>query len=907
MSAWAIILASLAYLGLLFGIAAYADRRARQGRSLISNPYAYALSLAVYCTAWTFYGSVGKASTEGLAFLPVYLGPTLMAPLWFIVLRKIIVICRSQRITSIADFIAARYGKSDFLGGLVAAIALIGVVPYISLQLKAIAFSFDILSAGNSFLERNLHGENFYQNTAFYASLILALFTILFGTRHLDPNERHEGLVAAIATESVVKLAAFLAVGIFVTYGMYAGPRDLFAQAAAHPQLSRLLTREGMPEPWDWAWITLLSMLAILLLPRQFHIAAIENTHPRHVSKAIWLFPLYLLLINLFVLPVAFGGILYFGSDSGVNADTYVLNLPLRQGQAGLALLVFIGGLSASTSMVIAATIALSIMVSNHLVLPLLLRASIGQQFYQNDLSQRIRGIRRLLILVILWLAYAYYTSIGERTSLVSIGLISFAAVAQFGPALLGGLFWKGASHAGAVAGLVGGFLVWAYTLPFPSLLESGYFDPAILREGAWGIGWLRPYALFGLEGWNHITHSAFWSLLVNVSLFAGISLYASDNALGRRQASLFVDIHRYSEEWSEPRLGKAKALLPDIQLLLHRFLGRERAEELLGIYAQRHRLNLDKMSEAGPELIGYAERLLAGAVGSASARLLISSVSQEDVPTVQEVMEVMDETRQILRYSQELERKSLELERASRKLQAANERLREMDQRKDDFITTVTHELRTPITSIRSLVSILHDNEDLPADQRQAFLRIMIGESERISRLINQVLDLEKMESGHAEWNWAQVQLDEVIHAAAKGVHPLCLERGIALRLSLPERTPPLRGDRDRLTQVLVNLLSNACKFCPEQGGKIEVGLRQEGDCLLLTVRDNGIGIAAEMLPYIFDKFTQFSDHRQGRPQGSGLGLSISQQIVRSHGGEIQVQSEPGKGADFRVRLPLA
>ncbi len=358
-----IIGASLAYLGLLFGIAHWADRRAEAGRSVVGNAYVYALSLAVYATSWTFYGSVGRAAGTGVGFLPIYLGPTLMAALWWVVLRKMIRISRRNRITSLADFVSARYGKSARLGALVTVMAVVGIVPYISLQLKAISNTFDILQAYPEIPEAaGQASPPLLSDTALYVALLLAVFTILFGTRKLDASERHEGLVAAIAFESLVKLVAFVAVGAFVTFGLFGGFGDLFGRAAAEPAIERLFTMQGNVAPGDWAWLIVLSMLAILLLPRQFQVAVVENVDERHVAKAMWLFPLYLLAINVFVLPIAFGGLLHFGSGQ-VNADTFVLALPMAEGQEALALLAFVGGLSAATGMVIVEAIALSTMV----------------------------------------------------------------------------------------------------------------------------------------------------------------------------------------------------------------------------------------------------------------------------------------------------------------------------------------------------------------------------------------------------------------------------------------------------------------------------------------------------------------------------------------------------------------
>ena len=907
MSAWIILFTSLGYLGLLFAIAYVSEKLENKGKSLIRNPYVYALSLAVYCTAWTFYGSVGRAATDGAEFLCIYLGPTLMAPLWFKVLRKIVMISQSQRINSIADFISARYGKSAFLGGLVTVIAIFGVIPYISLQLKAVSFSFDLITQDSHFLSTTFSGENFYQDTAFYTAIILAVFTILFGTRHLEATERHEGLVAAVAFESFVKLIAFLAVGIFVTFLLHDGPTDLFTKAQDSPAVQHLLDSGTTSEvdPWGWFWLIIISMLAVLLLPRQFHIAVVENTYPGHINKAIWLFPLYLFLINLFVVPIAMGGLLEF-SDTARMADTYVLRLPLAHDQELLALLAFIGGVSASTSMVIVATIALSIMASNNLVVPLLLRTAIIKETFVHDLSGRLRAIRRLVIVVILLLAYVYFISIGQDAPLVSIGLISFTAVAQFGPALLGGIYWREATRSGAAAGMIAGFVVWGFTLPFGSLIQAGHLSASIMDEGLLGLGLLRPYALFGLEGFDQISHSAFWSLLFNVAFYVGGSFYSRHSAIERTQAHLFVNIHRQEMTDQDAGIWRGRAFLHDIQMLLNRFLGRERTDELLSTYARRNRVNLDQSVEVGGELVNYAEKLLAGAIGSASSRLLIASIVKEEPLTRQDMMEVLDETQQLVRYSRELEKKSRELERASQKLRAANDRLREMDKLKNDFITTVTHELRTPITSIRSLSNILHSTENLKPQKRQEFLHIIIKESERISRLINQVLDLEKMESGHAEWNLTEVDMLEVIETSATGLRALCQERGIELTQDLPDQMPRLKGDRDRLTQVVINLLSNAVKFCPPEKGLVHISLRAEQDSACIAISDNGPGIDPAVQPYIFDKFTQFNDYKSKGQQGSGLGLSISWRIVRIHRGTITVESTPGEGATFIVKLPL-
>src|SRR5574341_774678 len=564
---WVIVVTSFAYLGLLFAIAYYADKRADAGRSIIASPYIYSLSLAVYATAWTFYGSVGRAAENGVGFLPIYIGPTLMIALWWIVMRKVLRISKQNRITSLADFIASRYGKSALLGGVVTVIAVIGILPYISLQLKAISNSFTIiLQYPEIVMPAKLGAVPLLQDTALWVALILAAFTILFGTRHLDAAEHHEGMVAAIAFESLVKLVAFLAVGVWVTWGIYNGVGDLFGRVAAQPQLAAMLTPfEGVAGSHSsWVWLTILSMLAIMLLPRQFQVTVIENKDEKHLGKAIWLFPLYMLAINVFVLPIAFGGLLHFPSGAA-DADTFVLTLPMAEKQELLALAVFIGGLSAATGMVIVETIALSTMVCNDLVMPVLLRMRALQLNRRADLSGLLLGIRRGAIVAVLLLGYLYFNLAGEAYALVSIGLISFAAVAQFAPAALGGIFWKGGTRLGALAGLASGFVVWFYTLLLPAFARSEWLSIGFLEKGPWGIGLLKPDALFGVAGLDQITHAMIWSMVANIGAYVGVSLVRAPGAEEHRQASLFVDVFRRPAEAGGARFWRGTASAPEL------------------------------------------------------------------------------------------------------------------------------------------------------------------------------------------------------------------------------------------------------------------------------------------------------------------------------------------------------
>jgi Na+/proline symporter/nitrogen-specific signal transduction histidine kinase len=885
---------SSAYLLLLFAVAWWGDRRAQQGRSVVDNAWVYALSMAVYCTARTYFGSVCRAASGGVWFLPIYLGPTLAMLLAWLVLRRMIRTARTHRITSIADFVASRYGKSPLLAGLVTLISVVGIVPYIALQLKAIASGYAVLTtpAGATAAAAG----PWWRDGMLAVALALAGFTMVFGTRRLDSTERHEGMVAAIAFESVVKLAAFMAVGVFVTWSLFDGPGALFARALAQPELQALLalSQPGRPFAYgQWFTLTMLSMLSVLLLPRQFQVMVVENMREQHLRRAAWLFPAYLLAINLFVLPIALGGLMVLGR--GADADTFVLSLPLAAGQPGLALAAFVGGLSAATGMVIVEAIAVSTMVSNDLVMPLLLR--LPGLARRADLTGVLLGIRRTAIVVVLLLGYLYFHLAGEAYALVSIGLISFAAVAQFAPALLGGMYWKGGTREGALAGLLAGFALWAYTLMLPSIAKSGWWDTDFIERGPWGVALLRPEQLLGLTGLDNLTHSLFWSLLANAGLFVGLSLLRTPSPRETSQALLFVDVLDRTHAL-QPVFWRGRAQVADLQALAARFLGAAQAQRLFEDYARRSGAAGIEHIEPDARLVHFVETELAGAIGSASARVMMASVVEEEALDMGDVLRILDEASQLRAYSHALER-------AGAELRAANERLESLDRLKDDFMSSVTHELRTPLTSIRALAELMLAEPQMPQEQRQQFLGIVVAESERLSRLVNQVLDMAKIESGQAQWHDADVDLAALLRQAAQTVGELVHERGAELVLELPETPPPpLRADRDRLMQVLLNLLSNAAKFVPAGHGRIVLRLRADTHGATVEVQDNGPGVPEHQRELVFEKFRQGGDAAR-RPQGTGLGLPISRQIVQHFGGRLELRPDCGQGACFTFTLP--
>jgi sigma-B regulation protein RsbU (phosphoserine phosphatase) len=1074
-----VLAVALAYVLGLFGIAYYVDRKARAGRGLIDSPVIYALSLAVYATSWTFYGSVGRAAASGIGFLPIYLGPTLMAFLWWFVLRKTVRIAKTNSITSIADFLGSRYGQSALLGGTVAAIAVVGITPYIALQLKAISQSWDVLLRYPDVIQPS-GNRPFYADTALGAAALLTLFCIMFGARDLDSSRRHEGLVATIAFESIVKLLAFLAVGVFVTFGAFGGPADIFERAAARPELAHLLGGDATFSYGDWLALTWLSMMAITLLPRQFHMSVIGNTRESHIKTAMWMFPTYLLLINLFVLPIALGGLLTFPGAPATAADYFVLTLPLSHHEQWLALFVFVGGISAATGMVIVESIALSTMILNNLVVPWLVR--LGKS---RDISGLLINSKRLAIALTIFLGYGFHHLIGESYTLVNIGLISFAAVAQFGPAFFGGLYWRRATRQGALAGLLVGFLVWFYTLLLPAFVRSGWVPASLLDAGPLGISWLRPEHLFGVEQLGFWANTVFWSMAANVVAYIGVSLSTRPTALEVTQAERFVG--RTGPEPGRPvtRGGRQQFTPERLEDLVAKFMGRERAAVAFrAFFAERGTGDPSSLTEAERlELTQLAERLLSGAVGTASVQAIMEGLGEAAPERVEAIVDLFGRVSQSLEQSrEELQRRvrelsllneatqriaatldptqmmdrvlellhrELEFERLTvrlrdpdgrlriksqvglpadsdlsagdpvsrdstfgqsfldnrvivvedtariqrplvlptpntpvpgsfvhapiavderpvgvlsaylaagrvyfspelvqffrtlagelglglrnaqhyhalddlsreleqkvqqrtAELEEANRRLREVDRLKSDFVATVSHELRTPMTSIRSLSESLLDGLERGAISREAqreVLAIIVQENQRLSRMINQILDLSKIEAGAMSWEMEPLDLGDVVVQAISANRALFDDKSITLSTTTEPGIIPVVADRDKIVQVLTNLLSNAAKFT-SPGGHVQVRTVRDNGHAIVEVEDSGVGISPDQLDAVFEKFRQVGDPLTAKPEGTGLGLPISREIVERHGGTLTALGAPGWGSCFRVALPLA
>jgi len=647
---WVVVLIALAYIGFLFAVASYGDRGRPQWAVRGARPLIYPLSLAVYCTSWTFFGSVGFSSRQGLDFLTIYLGPMVMIGLFYPLILKIIRLAKSQNITSIADFIAARYGKSQAVAAIVTLVAVIGAIPYIALQLKAVSASLLVMlgqtqpSAG--------HNIPIVGDLAILVTLTMALFAVLFGTRHIDATEHQEGLMLAIATESMIKLLAFLIVGAYVTWYLFGGPADLLVQANLQIDILPVFTQ--LPDATTWITMTALSFLCIVLLPRQFHVTVVENNGAQEMKRAAWLFPIYLILINLFVVPIAIAGLTIFPKGA-VDSDMFLLALPLNAGNGWIAMIAFIGGLSAATAMVIVESVAVAIMVSNDLVVPFLLRMrGRGTQRDQPpDMGAVLLLARRVAIFAVLCFAYLYYRYAGEA-QLAQIGLLSFAAIAQFGPAFFGGLFWRRATAAGAIAGIVAGVAIWGLTLLLPSFVDSGFFDRKILDNGLLGLGILRPQALFGLTGWAPLTHGVFWSLSINLFLFVAVSWLTRPAPIERLQANIFVpsSLTQISPSYV---LWRSRVTVEELLSTIARYLGEERTRRSFESFAASRGLALEPKREADVHLLRYAEHLLASAIGAASSRLVLSLLLRKRTVSTKAALKLLDDASEAIQYNREV------------------------------------------------------------------------------------------------------------------------------------------------------------------------------------------------------------------------------------------------------------
>ena len=881
-----LVLACFLYVAFLFTVAFMVEGRAARGRlGWLRSPHVYTLSLSIYCTAWTFYGAVGYAARSGLEFLTIYFGPTLVFVGWWWLLRKLVRIGRQHRVTSIADLISSRYGKSNTLGVIVTLIAVVAATPYIALQLQSVVLSFGVFASAAPDGSRPLDPGQI----AVWVAAGLAFFTILFGTRNLDAREQHHGIVTAIAVEAVVKLVALLAVGSFVVWGIAGGVAEVIARIDAADLAAWQVA------PGRWTGITVLSAAAVICLPRMFQVMVVENEDEGHLARASWAFPLYLMLMSLFIVPIAVVGLERM--PVGANPDMFVLTLPLAEGKGSLAMLAFLGGFSSATSMVIVESIALATMISNHVMIPLWLRLRAGAA--EDDLRQVVLMARRLAIAAVLALGYGYYHVSGGSAALASIGLIAFLGVAQVLPAMLGGIFWRGATRTGAILGLVTGLAVWAYTSFLPSFGPGAMLPEAVFAKGLMGFAWLRPHSLFGTEAMDPIIHALFWSMALNVLAFCLGSLLTFPGPVERLQGAAFVNVFEGAvgpQRWARGR-AEPEALLGMAQ----RILGEEAALTLFQAEA-RAQGKESFLPDPTPGFLDTLEARLSGSVGAATAHAMIGQLVGRATVTVEDLMAVASESAQILEYSARLEAREAELTRTAGALREANEKLTQLSLQKDAFLSQISHELRTPMTSIRAFSEILTEG-DLPPETVMRYGRIIHDEAKRLTRLLDDLLDLSVLENGAVQLTVGLASLQGMIDTALTAARATRPDREFQVVRDLPSETIYLKTDADRLTQVFINLISNARKYCDAPRPELRIAVRHKGGRVTVDFVDNGKGIAKDSQALIFEKFSRLTD--ANRAGGAGLGLAICREIMQNLGGSVAYVPGQG-GAAFRVTVPL-
>ena len=870
------------YLGILFFIAYFAEKK--RSSFWVNNPYVYSLSLAVYCSAWTYYGSIGVAANQGLEYMAIYVGPIIIIPSWIYLNSKIIRISRVNKISSIADFIGLRYGNSRSLSAIIALVCILAIIPYIALQIKSISETFHLITETEN-------STSILFDSSTYVVIIIALFSSYYGTKYVDASEKRLGIISAVAAESFFKLIFFVILGLFVVYGVFNGFEDIYRQAEKLPDFAAKNSFNGLEGSFNWFLMLMLSMSAIFLLPRQFHTAIIENRKEKHIKTAIWLFPLYLLIFNFFVFPIAWGGkILFFGQD--VNPELYSILIPQKFGNIFISTLVFFGGLSACISMIIISSISLSIMLSNNIIIPY---GWLDKFKSENDTdnTKSIVNIRKVSIFLLIISGFIFYKYLLLGKSLFSIGLVSFVLIAQLGPSFFGAIFWRRGTYAGSVSGIIVGVLLCFLGLILPSFSEN--FVQSEFYQSEF-------FSFFKIPYLSPITQIFFWSMLVNSALFILISANTVSNYRERNYAELYVDIDDYIQNHENAYIWKGTANVSDIQKILGRFLGQKKTEQALKIFNLKYNIT-DESDTADSRFIKFSENLLSGRIGTASAKILIEGVTKEDKISLPEVLQILEESKENISINKQLSEQSSQLLKLSGDLQVANINLIEKDQQKDEFLDSVAHELRTPLTAIRATSEILMDDEDMPAELKKDFLENIISESDRLNEIINDILYLDKLETGTISLHISENNIIETFKKSLKPLLHLFDQRHLHHSEVHLLENEIYRFDEQRMIQVFQNILGNALKFTNEQG-MIQTKFQEKDDQLKISVFNTGKTIPEEDLEFIFDKFYQSKNQNLRKPIGSGLGLAICKKIMIAQNGNIEVKNKE-IGVSFEIYLP--
>lgn len=935
MSASSLLMVIFSYVALLYILASWAESGSERARKLTTSAVVYALSLAIFCTSWTFFGSVGFATRSSILMLSIYLGPTLLMIVIWPLMQRVLLIKQIYRVTSIADFLSARFNRSIFLAGLAATVAMVGIVPYLALQLKAINTAIDLVLETEDGIAAN--------EIAWLVWLGVALFTIIFGIRHLDPTERHPGMMLALAVEGLVKLLAMLCVGVFVGFVMFDSPLAILEQLE-HKMPEAAKGMSSKPEFVTWFSYLLLAGSAFMLLPRQFHVMVVENPDARHIKRVQWWLPIYLILMTIFITPIAAAGMLLLGPET---ADSYMLSLPMLAGQDLLTVFVFIGGFSASMAMLMVSGMTLSTMFSNHLVLPLLQWFSPG-----SVLKRYLLQSRWLAVFIVLGAGQMFYLYLGESYMLVNMGMISFAAVLQFLPPVLAGLYWPKVTTKGAIAGLMVGFIVWSYCLILPAIMKSGWIDADILELGPWGLYWLHPEHLLGTE-MDKISHGALWSLAGNCIALVFGSLFSKVTGEEQRYNAEFMDVmaERVVEDQAiMDTLPCNIELKPKLKLLkgiFSQYLSAELAEAKVSACLVEAELNDDELINV--QQLAYleraTERLLSGITGAAVAHMVVSQsniYSEKESQTLERYYAQLlaqlkispAQLRQQLNYSQEkeqfaqryseqmeklVEERTSELQSTLDLLKRAQHQLVETEKQASlgKMVAGIAHEINTPIGVCVTAASHLHDevveikkmfsSGELSEDEFQGFMQtcteamdIILKNNARASKLIQ---SFKRVAVDQSSEELREFDIDEYLEEILMSLRPTLkkvphkINMECAFNLSC--NTYP-----GVLSQIITNLIMNSLlhAFLPEQVGEITITAEIKDDWVLMDYRDDGIGLDDEGVKSLFDPFYT-TKRNQG---GSGLGTHLIHNLVTQRlRGEVEVETSPNNGLCYHIRFP--
>lgn len=873
MSAYSIILITGAYLGLLFLVARWGKGA---GNAFIQkhSGYFYGLGLGVYATAWTFYGSIGRAATNGLDFLAIYLGPLMFLPIWWFVMKKIVRISKAQHLNSLSDFITARYGKSWSLGLVVTLLVVMAITPYLALQIKAISFSANVLLDDQATAQVDLD---------LVSTILLLIFTLIYGIRFAFDASQRSGLIATIGFESTIKVLAAFVGGWVLISGDYTGGSTAIFQRAQDAGMADLFTVQNTN---DWWLMLIVSGFAFFLLPRQFQMAVVSNKSEKDLRKALWIVPLFLLLMNFWVVPIALAGNLEL--PAGSNPDYHFLELAMAHGHPVLPALIFLGGFAACTSMIIVSSSALASMVSSNILLPATLKRNGTARF---DLNPIITN--RIALVLIFTLAYSYYTFVVQKESLVSIGMISFIGIAQLAPGFLGALFWRRGTSQGVLLGLLVGFGLWLTAFGVPQWLGARSDE----------------MALFGVfENWSPMANITFISLTFNTMVMIGVSLLSTQGPLEKNQAEIFyniMSIPRYQYDQSPVTSGKIT--FERLEKMLMRFLPDNMLHETLYKRYTIDRIKPEPFAQAPATVVSYAERLLTQMMGPATSRIVLSREMEGETINTFDIQDILQETKETKQLNVELQEKSDALAKLTEELTRTNEQLQGISIIKDDFLYSVTHELRSPLTAIRAQIEIIRDDaEEMPAEVRNSFLDATIEECVRLTNLISNVLDIEKFESGNQQLSFKKINLKEMTERVMETHWALSVNEGVRMSFSGPE-SAMVSADEDRLQQVLVNLVSNALKYAEDSLSILIDSVEKKGrEYWCIKISDDGPGVPPSDVEHLFEKFYQSRDQTIKKRIGSGLGLAISYNIIKAHGGKLALSSNPPEGpTTFSFTLP--